>query len=60
MLDIDAAEDDLITNEEILSEIEEKDVLAGKKEHSLSIITHLLCASNIIFGFLGATHTGGV
>lgn len=43
MLDIDAAEDDLITNEEILSEMEEKDVLAGKKEkHSLSIITHLL------------------
>lgn len=45
MLDIDAAEDDLITNEEILSEMEEKDALAGKKEHSLSIITHLLCAS---------------
>lgn len=37
MLDIDAAEDDLITDEEILSDMEEKDVLAGKKEYLSSL-----------------------
>lgn len=56
MLDIDAAEDDLITDEEILSEMEEKEVLAGKKEHLSCIITHLLCASQfyiVNFDFWG-------